>query len=115
MLQREVWLFALILKNAVNIFTIILFVILFMNNISVDILLAYFLVAFISFCVNMILETDAIYRSLILARKYLSKYSLLEIEDRYEEMVPKTIKGVFFRYASSCVYIIFIMTISLIL
>lgn len=103
------------LKNAVNIFTIALFVILFMNKITVDILLTYFLVAFISFCINMILETDAIYRSIILARKYLSKYNLDEIADRYEEIIPKTIKGIYFRYASSYIYVIFIMSISLII
>ena len=63
----------------------------------------------------MILETDAIYRSLILARRYLSKYSLNEIADRYEEMVPKTIKGMYFKYASFSIYVICIMSISLII
>ncbi|MBR4110079.1 MAG: hypothetical protein IKK43_00065 [Clostridia bacterium] len=103
------------LKNILNIFTFVLFIVLFLNKISVELLLTYFLVAFISFCINMILETDAIYRSLILARKYLSKYDSNEIADRYEEMVPKTIKGIYFRYASFSIYVVFIMSISLII
>lgn len=104
-----------ILKNAVNIFTLALFIALFMKKISVEVLLVYFLISFMSFCINMILETDAIYRSIILSRKYLSKYDSEKIADRYEEMIPKTINGIYFRYASSAIYIIFIMSISLIL
>lgn len=104
-----------ILKNIVNIFTVVLFVLLCMNKITLDICMVYFLISFISFCVNMAMESDAIYRSLILSRRYLEKYNCPDIADRYEYIIPKTAIGMFFRYASFSIYTIFILTISLII
>lgn len=100
-----------ILKNIVNLFTLLLLIFFFIKSITLELVLVYFLISFISFCINMILETDAIYRSLILSRKYLLKYNYEEIADRYEYIIPKTIMGMFFRYASSGIYTVFIMTI----
>ena len=102
-------------KNIVNIFTIILFIVFFMKMVTLEIIICYFLVAFMSFCFNMILESDAIYRSLSISRKYLTKYNCEKIADRYEYIVSKTISGMYFRYAAPTIYIIFVMTISLIL
>lgn len=104
-----------ILKNIVNIFTVLLFVLLCLNKITLDICTIYFLISFISFCVNMAMESDAIYRSLILSRKYLEKYNCTQIADRYEYIIPKTAIGMFFRYASFCIYVITIMMVSLII
>lgn len=104
-----------ILKNTLNLFTLTLIILLFMKKISSEILLIYFLIAFISFCVNMILEADAIYRSLLLSKDYLEKHNKEEVSKKYEEMISKTINAIYFKYASFSIYIICIMSISFIL
>lgn len=104
-----------ILKNIVNIFTIVLLVLLCMNKITLNTLMIYFLISFISFCVNMAMESDAIYRSLILSKKYLEKRECIEVADRYEYIISKTAIGMFFRYASFCIYAITIAAVSLII
>ncbi len=104
-----------ILKNIVNIFTIVLLVLLCMNKITLNTLMIYFLISFISFCVNMAMESDAIYRSLILSKKYLEKRECIEVADRYEYIISKTAIGMFFRYASFGIYAITIAAVSLII
>ncbi len=86
------------LANIKNIFDIVVFVLLILKRCSLELITISLLVSFLSFYYRIILESDAVYRSVIYSRKYLEKKGLNYVADRYEEIVPKTIKSMYFSY-----------------
>ena len=87
-----------VLANIRNIYDIILLVLLMIGRGSLELIMVSFLISFLSFYYRMILEVDAIYRSVIVSRKYLKENNLEFVADRYEEIIPKTISGLYFTY-----------------
>jgi hypothetical protein len=56
------------------------------------------LLTFIHIYFRIILETDAVYRSMTLSDKYLENKGLDKVVDKYNEIVPATINGMYFMY-----------------
>ncbi|MBQ9267474.1 MAG: hypothetical protein IJ217_04265 [Clostridia bacterium] len=86
------------LANIKNLYDIILLVLLLLRKGSLELIMISFLISFVSFYYRMILEADAVYRSVMVSRKYLKKRDLEYIADKYEEIVPKTIQSMYFSY-----------------
>lgn len=96
--NKQTHLINFILANVKNLYDIILLVFLVIGRGSLEMIAISFLISFLSFYCRMILETDAVYRSVIFARKYLENMNLNNIADKYEEIVPKTVSGMYFSY-----------------
>ena len=86
------------LANLKNIYDIVLLVLILLHKASLELIFISFLISFLSFYYRMILEVDAVYRSVIVSRKYLDKKGMTNVADRYDEIVPKTIQGMYFSY-----------------
>jgi hypothetical protein len=56
------------------------------------------LLTFIHIYFRIFLETDAVYRSVILANKYLENKGFDKVIDKYNEIVPETINAMYFTY-----------------
>lgn len=87
-----------VVANIKNLYDVILFFVLILGKGSLEMITISFLISFLSFYYRITLETDAVYRSVILARKYLGNNKLSNVADRYEYIVPKTISGMYFSY-----------------
>lgn len=86
------------LANIKNIYDIVLLILILIHKGSMELITVSLLISFLSFYFRIVLESDAVYRSVIYSRKYLEKRDLSIVADKYEEIVPKTIKGMYFSY-----------------
>ncbi len=88
------------LANIKNLYDFILFILLLFGKGSLELIMISFLISFLSFYYRIILEADAVYRSVMVSKKYLGKKNLDSIAEKYEEIIPKTIAGMYFSYIS---------------
>ena len=84
--------------NIKNIFDIVLLVLILLGKGNLELISISLLISILSFYYRIILETDAVYRSVIISRKYLEKRNMDNIAEKYEEIVPKTVQGMYFSY-----------------
>lgn len=86
------------LANLRNLYDIVIAIAFILGKGSWEVLMISFLLSFISFYYRMMLETDAVYRSVMVSRRYLKEKNLEEIADKYEDITSKTISGMYFSY-----------------
>lgn len=96
--SKQVHLINFVLANIKNLYDVVLIILLLLGKGSLEMITISFLISFLSFYYRMILETDAVYCSMIFARKYLETMNLKDIADKYEEIIPKTVFGMYFSY-----------------
>lgn len=96
--SKQVHLINFVLANIKNLYDVVLIILLLFGKASLEMITISFPISFLSFYYRMILETDAVYRSMIFARKYLEIMNLKDIADKYEEIIPKTVSGMYFSY-----------------
>ena len=96
--EKSMHIINFILANISNLYDIFLIVLLLMRKASLELVTVSFIISILSFYYRIILETDAVYRSVIYSRKYLESKNLNVVADRYEEIVPKTISGMYFSH-----------------
>lgn len=102
-----------VFANIKNVFDIFLLIYLILGKGSFELIMISFMISFFSFYFRMQLEVDAVYRSVTLSRKYLSKFNLENIADKYEDIVSKTVNGMYYAYTMPTIIKTIIMLVIL--